>query len=529
MKKRLLKLSSLFLSLAMVLSLFCIASLTSNAETNVIYVDQTGATEGAYTTLTDAVTKAKEDTTINTIMFKSDYTATSAETVDVLNITIDLGGYTYKVASSCKGIAATKSGIVIQNGIMLLDASGSTTSQYNCIFNNGSKALAIKKIKFYFTAMPKGKADSDTNPGGLIRNLAAAANTTNVYDCSFECYSSVTGSPVEAPLVSCSCTSMNFYNCSFDGNGIFSGIQVRGNVDNSQGRQLGRVGLYNCNFKNVNHLFGKSSSKSSLINSEVTIFGATVNNAIDLKAEDFVAISATDTAKLVQNGQEIEGNDFSKLLGSPYSFEVVCAHSFVDGVCEYCYAPEPTAPSVPAITMDSGAAMRIDSKTEGIRFSATVDKDALDGFGYEVTDAGMLVAKESIASTETLTVENSVPVTSAGQTIADGKVVAARYNGVTLKTADDANKYVIFGSLVEISEKNANQKYVARAFIEYTDGEGNTAYLYSDLSDARSIAEVASLIQQDGLAKPDDDTVYYNTLCGTHKDVVDFWAGKYSN
>ena len=141
----------------------------------------------------------------------------------------------------------------------------------------------------------------------------------------------------------------------------------------------------------------------------------------------------------------------------------------------------------------------------------------------------MLVAKKEQASESTLTVENSEPVTSSGESIGSGKVVAARYNGITFKDVPEANKYVIYGSLVEISEKNANQKYVARAFIEYTDGEGNTAYLYSDLSDARSIAEVASLIQQDGLAKPDDDTVYYNTLCGTHKDVVDFWAGKYSN
>ncbi|MEE1018095.1 MAG: hypothetical protein UH824_01285 [Acutalibacteraceae bacterium] len=376
--------------------------------------------------------------------------------------------------------------------------------------------------------MPTKSGDLDTNPGALIRNYSTVSNTTNVYNCSFKCNNSVTANASLASLVACSTTSMNFYNCSFDGNGIFSGIQVRGN--STENSQYGRIGIYNCEIDNVSYVFSKSTTTASKIASQATFYGATVNNAKALCAEpDNVTISAADTAKLVQNGQEIEGNDFSKLSGSPYSFEVVCAHSFKDGECQYCYAPEPTAPSVPAITMDSGAAMRIDSKTEGIRFSATVDKTEFDGFGYEVTDAGMLVAKESIASTETLTVENSVPVTSAGQTIADGKVVAARYNGVTLKTADDANKYVIFGSLVEISETNANQKYVARAFIEYTDGEGNTAYLYSDLSDARSIAEVASLIQQDGLAKPDDDTVYYNTLCGTHKDVVDFWAGKYSN
>lgn len=69
MKKGLLKLSSLFLALTMVLSLFCAASLTSNAETNVIYVDATinedDASTNTYKTLTDAVAKAKADSRYN--------------------------------------------------------------------------------------------------------------------------------------------------------------------------------------------------------------------------------------------------------------------------------------------------------------------------------------------------------------------------------------------------------------------------------------------------------------------------------
>ena len=183
-------------------------------------------------------------------------------------------------------------------------------------------------------------------------------------------------------------------------------------------------------------------------------------------------------------------------VNEPKKLVVECNHKYVDGICEYCFAVEPASPA-PEIIMDSGAAMRIDSKTEGIRFSATVDKDALGGFGYEIIDTGMLVAKKEQASADTLTVDNSETVTSSGESIGSGKVVAARYNGITFKDVPEANKYVIYGSLVEISEKNANQKYVARAFIEYKDGEGKTAYLYSDLSDARSIAEVSSMIQQE--------------------------------
>lgn len=514
MKKRLLKLSSLILSLAMVLSLFCIASLTSNAESNVIYVDQSGATEGAYTTLADAVSNA---TAGDTVLFLNDYTATSAETVSIA-ITIDLGGYTYMVRteSNAQGIQIKKTGVVIQNGKMVLDSKNTQNSTaYYCIFNYSSGKLTVKNVDFEFISVGSTANGANTDrPGALIRNYGT--ETTEAYNCSF-IYSG-TRDFDDAALVASSYGTVKLYNCKFDGNeNKISAIQVRARDTTSN---YSKISIYNCEFNNVKYLFARNAKLASATNcnSAITIYGATVNNANALCAEpDNVNITAAEHATMPD----------LDTLTSPYTFEVTCAHSFVDGVCEYCKAPEPTAPSVPAITMDSGAAMRIDSKTDGIRFSATVDKSELDGFGYEITDAGMLVAKESIASTETMTVENSVTVTSAGQTIADGKVIAARYNGATLKTAEDAGKYVIVGSLVEISKKNANQNYVARAFIEYKDANGNTAYIYSDLSDARSIAKVASLIQQEGLAKPDDNTVYYNTLCGTHKNVVDDWAARF--
>ena len=293
--------------------------------------------------------------------------------------------------------------------------------------------------------------------------------------------------------------TVNFRNCTITDNGV--------------GTPAGGLIYYNAwTNATVNYYNTNVTSYTALFNNKgTTLYSGTFEAVGSLNIGTYT-VAATSTATTAGSKKVV----------------VECNHNYVDGVCEYCFADKP-ASAGPEIVMDSGAAMRIDNATDGIRFSATVDKTALDEFGCTVTDAGMLVAKESAASAETLTVDNSVPVTSADQTIADGKVLSARYNGVTLKTAEDANKYVIIGSLIEISEKNANQKYVARAFIEYTDAEGQKAYLYSDLSTARSIAEVASLIQQEGLAKPDDDTVYYNSLCGTHKDVVDFWAEKYSS
>lgn len=176
-----------------------------------------------------------------------------------------------------------------------------------------------------------------------------------------------------------------------------------------------------------------------------------------------------------------------------------------------------------SITMESGAAMRIDGATYGIRFTATVDKTSFDSAvsGGTVTEIGTLIAKEGTAL-ENVVVENAVEVTNNNTELADGKIPVAKYAaGTTMQTAEDANKYIIVGSLVEIKDANANVKYQARAYVKYKVGE--TEYvLYADaLSDARSIAQVANSIKTAGDG-------YYDSLCKSHKSVVDKWADKFS-
>ena len=528
MKKRLLKLSSLFLSLAMVFTLFCAASLVSNAETNVIYVDATinedDASTNTYKTLATAVSKATAGTSSamgTTIMFKSDYTVTSSVSVNKKYITIDLNKHIFTAeGTNAKGIAVSTTGVVIQNGTMRLDASNANDAQYNCIFidnNDSSKKTTIKNIAFEFVAMPTKSGDLVTNPGALIRNYSTVYNTTNVYNCSFKCNNSVTANASLASLVACSTTSMNFYNCSFDGNGIFSGIQVRANDSN----QRGRVGIYNCNFSNVNYLFSKSSGKQSntdtSIKSQATIYGATVNNAKALCAEpDNVTITA---------GKHATMPDLTTLT-SPYSFTVLCNHKYNEatGVCNNCKANKPI------IEMQEGAAMRIDGKTEGIRFSATVstsDHEALQNdLHATITDYGMLVVPKANILNTAMIVENSE--TSTENNIAENPdVVAAKY-GTETKPAEvpDTGKIQIVGSLVKIKAENAKTDYVARAFIEYTvQGDATPHYIYSDISDARSIGFIANEIRNGSGA----DSGYYGSLCGTHKKVVDDWADKYNS
>lgn len=175
------------------------------------------------------------------------------------------------------------------------------------------------------------------------------------------------------------------------------------------------------------------------------------------------------------------------------------------------------------ITMTSGAAMRIDGATDGIRFTAAVDKDAFDNAvsGGTVTEIGTLIAKEGTAL-DNVVVENAVEITDNSTTLEDGKIPVAKYaQGTTMSAIEEAGVYTIVGSLVEIKDVNANVKYVARAYVKYT--VGNAEYvLYADaLSEARSIAQVANSIKTaaDG---------YYDSLCESHKSVVDKWADKYS-
>lgn len=227
------------------------------------------------------------------------------------------------------------------------------------------------------------------------------------------------------------------------------------------------------------------------------------------------AISAdvfTDEYLSNMNGITVSFND-SQVSGAKY---------FV-GDWQFIYpqgkAPGGDQPTVeePAITMDAGASMRIDSKTDGIRYSATVDKTALDEFtaaGATVTEIGTLIAKEGTDESK-IVVDNAVEVKQSGVTIEEGKIVVAKYANADMQAVADANAYTIVGSLVEIKENHADQKFVAKAYIKYTNADGE-GVIYSNLSDARSITDVAVA------AKADTD--FYNSLCDTHKSAIDKWV-----
>lgn len=195
--------------------------------------------------------------------------------------------------------------------------------------------------------------------------------------------------------------------------------------------------------------------------------------------------------------------------------------SYIDNV----FYQTTEAPSDPTITMESGAAMRIDGDTDGIRFEATVDKTAFDALVSEnatVDEIGTLIAKAGTDISKVV-VENAVDTSTGAMELADGKIPVAKYAaGTTMQDVAGTDKYVIYGSLVEIKPDNANQQYVARAYIKYTDSTGSHVLYASALSEARSISQVAKAIVD---ANPTDG--YLDSLCDEHKKVVTDWADKY--
>ena len=179
----------------------------------------------------------------------------------------------------------------------------------------------------------------------------------------------------------------------------------------------------------------------------------------------------------------------------------------------------------PSITMLDGAAMRIDQKTDGIRFSATVPTaqlQALRDSGANIVDFGMIIAQaDSNLTTDSMIVDNALEMDTESVSLPEDKnAVLASYGRADAESDQSGTVTQIIGSLVEIKPGNANKQYVARAYIKYEDDSGEH-YIYSNISEPRSIATVAAAVKA--------DTEYYSSLCAKHKEAVDKWLPSTSN
>lgn len=201
------------------------------------------------------------------------------------------------------------------------------------------------------------------------------------------------------------------------------------------------------------------------------------------------------------------------------------APAYIDDIYYETSASSET--SDPTITMQSGAAMRIDGTTNGIRFEASVDKSAFVAIKDKTNiEIGTLIAKYG-TKLDDVVVNNATEVTSSGQNIGNKIPVAKYASTTTMADIEGTDKYVIYGSLVGIDDGNATQKYVARAYVKYTDESGEHVLYAKDLSEPRSLAEVAYKLKNDTAVPEGMSGTYYNSLCQTHKDYVDGLAIQY--
>ena len=204
-----------------------------------------------------------------------------------------------------------------------------------------------------------------------------------------------------------------------------------------------------------------------------------------------------------------------------------CTDSGTQSYIDNVFYQTTEAPSDPTITMASGAAMRIDGTTNGIRFEASVDKSAFVAIKDKTNiEIGTLIAKYG-TKLDDVVVNNATEVTSSGQNIGNKIPVAKYASTTTMADIEGTDKYVIYGSLVGIDDGNATQKYVARAYVKYTDESGEHVLYAKDLSEPRSLAEVAYKLKNDTAVPEGMSGTYYNSLCQTHKDYVDGLAKQY--
>lgn len=499
------KLLSLILSVLM--SLMVMPMALVSADSNVIYVDANVATDeesNTYATLAEAVEKATAGTSSamgTTIQFKSDYSTTSAVSVNKKYITIDLNGFTYTTAgSTAQGISVAATGVVIQNGKIALNAPSNGTSAYYSIYNSGAYTLTIKNIAFELVTTNGKDGAGANNPGALVRNATGLSCITNIYDCSFV-YSG-TYDYTNASLVSCNTTTMNLYNCKFDGNGNkISGVQVRGNTSS----QYAKLSIYNCEFKDVKYLFGKCASittQSTEYIPQITLYSATVTNATALNTGEYpMSIAAAEHATMPA----------LDTLTSPYTFEVACAHSYVDGVCEYCYASESTStdPLAVKVSMKQGASIRLNFQT-GIRFYTIVDQDkitALKNDGAEVQMGTLIAPLDYLTDTE-LTHE------LGENKFIDVDFIAPVYYG------EDTFSGIV-GSIINIKPTNTDREFVGRGYVKVTK-DGKTTISYANYyendiaNNTRSLKGLSTSLKA--------DTENYNNLSDENKLLVDEWA-----
>ncbi len=157
-----------------------------------------------------------------------------------------------------------------------------------------------------------------------------------------------------------------------------------------------------------------------------------------------------------------------------------------------------TTASANGMCFKTGAAVRTDSDSMGIRFEAYFNADIYAAVEAGTGAAGMIVvpakAIEGVSDDyfEHLSTVHGKTAAEISTTFLLSQFTAEDYN------ADDAMDYLAKGAIVNVKNANLTYEYQAVAFYKAADGD----YVYSGKSDVRTISEVTDIaLKSDALTE----------------------------
>ncbi len=140
------------------------------------------------------------------------------------------------------------------------------------------------------------------------------------------------------------------------------------------------------------------------------------------------------------------------------------------------------------LTLKYGAAVRVvDSSKTGLRWTATVDKDAIAAGGYTITDKGFIIAPTAYVTGEWAVVDGK---NVKAKKVADDFTVEAfeaegiDYIDVKVSGYTDFDSTTFAAAVTNLYEENFSLGYSARAYLDVEDASGNTMRVYSGFEDA---------------------------------------------
>ena len=169
----------------------------------------------------------------------------------------------------------------------------------------------------------------------------------------------------------------------------------------------------------------------------------------------------------------------------------------------------------PTLNTHTGASLRLNKDSAGIRFSGSVEKNVYDQFkiDYQNVNAGIMITPvDNISSAEDFTVENL-----ESNNLQYAKIPAEKWNNTA--TADTDGYYGFYCALVNLNPQNILRDFAFRTYFEYTDnGATKTVYGNFNLNDnVRSVSSVAKIVYKDLDSYPEETQeiiTYFATYTG---------------